>query len=77
MFFVEQIRILQQILRDVHFSNSLHGKREIFSIFVFFAFFFGIALILASEKKEKKERRKKKKRKLGYFNRYATDGLTV
>ena len=33
--------------KDVIFSNSLHSRREIFSMLVFFMLFFGIALILA------------------------------
>ena len=34
-----QIRILEQFPKDVHFSNSLHGKRETFSMCVFFLIF--------------------------------------
>ena len=49
-FVKQQIRNLRQFLKDVNFSNSLHGRREIFSMFVFFMLFFGIALILASKK---------------------------
>ena len=36
----------------MNFSNSLHGRREILSMFVFFMLFFGIALILASKKEK-------------------------
>ena len=39
----------------MNFSNSLHGRREIFSMLVFFMLFFGIALILAEKKGKKTE----------------------